>query len=126
MLSKIAVLRQASAQMEYQSHRQALVTENIANADTPGFRPRDLKPFDEQVRTARIDLAVSSDRHLKGRAGGGLADMQAKSYEVAPNGNGVVIEEQMLKMAAIQGTHQMASQIYRKGVELLRASFGRG
>jgi flagellar basal-body rod protein FlgB len=40
--------------------------------------------------------------------------------EMTPNGNSVVLEEQMMKVAETQAEYQSAIEIYRKGINLLR------
>ena len=42
----IALFKAIGAKMEYLSQRQNIISQNIANADTPGYQPKDLKPVD--------------------------------------------------------------------------------
>ena len=53
--TKIAAL--ASSKMRWASERQKIVAENIANADTPRYRARDLVPFSALLAGSQQELA---------------------------------------------------------------------
>lgn len=121
-----------AARTGYLAQRHAVLAANLANADTPGFRPNDLKPFAASLRElgARVPpvgLARTQAAHLQGGATparGDARSMRAGSYEVAPSGNAVVIEEQMLKMSRTQLDYQLAASLYGKHVAMLKAALG--
>lgn len=108
--------------------RQAVLAETIANADTPGYRPQDLAPlsFAETLEggTARLRPAASDPRHLGGGEDGGGAPaktvMAQRTYEVAPAGNAVDLEEQMAKVSETLLAHNLTTQLYRKYLNLVR------
>ncbi|MBM3536163.1 MAG: flagellar basal body rod protein FlgB [Alphaproteobacteria bacterium] len=132
-LGKLTLFKLMGARMEYLSERQKLLSENIANADTPYYRPSDLKPMDFQSilrGDQRIKMAVTSQAHLPGVPAQTTfrAEKAAfgKSFETAPNGNQVVLEEQMMKVADLQASYQLATNLYTKNVGMLRMAIGRG
>ena len=55
--------------MQWHQERQRLLAENVANADTPQFRPRDLSPpkFDPaRPASTQVALARTNTAHLTG------------------------------------------------------------
>ncbi len=111
--------------------RQEVLARNIANADTPGYRPRDLRPlgFGAMVRApkATVAVAVTNPAHLTGRrrqAGGTAERIERKPYETAPAGNAVVLEQQMAKLNETAVSHRLASELYRKHLGMIRTATG--
>jgi flagellar basal-body rod protein FlgB len=118
--------------MAWLGQRQKVLAENVANADTPGFRPRDLAPmrFGDALRA--VDggeggghMAVTNPAHLAGSAASAGAEAARvetakQAYETNPSGNAVVLEEQMAKINETTTQHQLASQLYRKSLGLLK------
>ena len=47
MFTELNVFKIAYSMASHAGKRQALVAENIANADTPGYHAKDIKPFKE-------------------------------------------------------------------------------
>jgi len=122
-----------STRAAWLSQRQSVLGQNVANADTPGFRPRDLKPMSfagllgqgaaavstlEPVRTAATHLAAVASPSRQFR------DEPVGSYEVTPSGNGVELPEQLQKMATTEQDHQLATGLYRRYVGMLRTALG--
>ncbi len=127
--------------MDWTEHRQQVLSQNIANADTPGYKPQDIAPFDfkgllnHSTSTLSLSsagggstgLATTNPMHLT--AGGSTASgdgTPAKNskhnYETAPAGNSVVIEEQLLKMNANFADHSFASNLYMRNMQMLKTS----
>ncbi|MBM3549044.1 MAG: hypothetical protein FJX54_19045 [Alphaproteobacteria bacterium] len=131
MLGDLTLFKMMGSRMEYLGERQKLLSENIANADTPYYRPSDLKPMDFQKilrGDQRIKMAVTDQAHQAGLLvqTNFKAEKAAfgKSYETSPNGNQVVLEEQMMKVADLQASYQLATNLYTKNVSMLRMALG--
>lgn len=131
-LGKLSLFKIVGARMGYLSERQKVLSENVANADTPHYRPSDLKPMDFQATLRgdqRIRMAVTNKIHLAGtnQAPAYTPEKAAfgKSFETSPNGNAVVLEEQMMKVAQVQSNYQLAANIYQKNMTMLRTAIGR-
>ncbi len=115
--------------MYWLEERQKLLAENVANADTPGHRARDLKQLDFNAAlrsTASVTLAATAPGHL-GASGGDtrFAPERRGGFESRPNGNAVVLEEEMLKVAQNQMDHQTATALYARGLGLIKTALGR-
>ena len=126
MFGKLEILQMAQALARHSGARQAEIARNVANADTPGYRARDLQPFAASYAAESPGLRHSRPGHLRDQAAEGLllqADRTASAAE--PNGNSVSLEREMLRAADVRQQHDMALAIYRSGAEILRASLGR-
>jgi len=112
--------------------RQEVLAQNIANSDTPKYRPSDLRPynFKELVRNeaAQLNLAASDPSHIKGirrRIRDFSTEVERKPFETAPNGNSVVLEEQMAKINETQISHDLTTQLYKKHLNMIRMAIGK-
>lgn len=126
MLADLKILQLASALARHAAARHELIAENIANADTPGYKAKDLEDFSSAFSratadpTRSIDGAISSVQH-----GFRVIDTGAPGVE-SPNGNTVSLEDQEVRAAAAQGAHDAATVIYKTTLDILRASLGSG
>lgn len=119
------ILSLASALASHASARQRLLAENVANADTPGYRARDLADFSAvldggpafQARTTRPGhVAFGADpRGFEPRE-------QATMGAETPNGNSVSLEDQMMRSASVRQEHDLALGVYAKSLEILRTA----
>lgn len=130
MYEKLQFFRLAHAMAAHAGTRQAVVAENIANADTPGYKPRDVVPFADLVASDSQGLSTKATRtgHLHGSMSPSapvIAEREAGG-ESNPNGNGVSLEEEMLNAVSVKRQHDRALAIYRSGLNILRTSLGRG
>lgn len=110
--------------MRWHEARQGLLAENVANAATPGFRASELKPIDDPA--SFVIPSQTDPRHLTlASAGGDPRSRSADGFERTPDGNTVVLEEQMMKASQNQMDHQMATMLYQKSLGLIRTALGR-
>lgn len=113
----------ASRRMQWLGARQQVISENIANADTPGYKARDIAGFEELVSGSRPAVVRTTDsRHIGGTSGnaaGHAATVDETAWEESLDGNTVVLEQQSIKAAEISESYRLAAQMYRKGHELL-------
>ncbi len=125
MHDRLEIFRLAGARASHAAARQSLVSQNVAHADTPGYRAMDLPAFaaryDDQgglslERTRAAHLAP--ERALAPRADVATAVM-------SPNGNAVSLEAEMVKAAEIQQGHSLALSVYESALGVLRTSLGR-
>lgn len=127
MFTKPEVLAIASSLSAHAAARQALIAENVANADTPGYRAKDIGGFAASYRDALgADMRQSRPGHVgnDGDLGGG-ADGIVSLAQMSPNGNSVSLESEMVRSAEVEREHNLALAIYGKSLDILRASLGR-
>jgi len=131
-LDKIPLFAVLKSKMNWHQTRQTLLAQNVANADTPNYKGRDLAPFRvEQALQGGgglSPLAVSrtSARHIEGHlmseADSGFAARAEGGWEITPEGNGVVLEEQMMKVTTNAYDYQVASTLYARSLGLLKTA----
>jgi len=127
-LPGIGLFRMISQQLHWLGQRQEVLSQNVANADTPGYQARDLQPlaFGDALQQAALRPAVTHAGHLLGKSADPAA-AKVKTitpWEVSPDGNGVVLEQQMTQLAETQADYQMATELYRKQIGMLKTAIG--
>ena len=125
----IPLLNILQQKMSWLNERQSLISRNIANASTPGFVPSDLstKDFAAAVSEATRGGVLSTNAmHLAGRAqaDGAFRAVTAPDSRSSPDGNAVVVEEQMMKVAETQMAYAEAAGLYKKMVAMWRTALG--
>lgn len=107
--------------------RQTTVARNMAHADTPGFKARDVVPF-AQSYADQTGMALKATRagHI-GASGGVRADVITRSDPgtASPNGNTVSLETEMVKAVEVKRQHDLSLAIYKSAMNILRTSASR-
>jgi flagellar basal-body rod protein FlgB len=68
----------------------------------------------------------TSDAHLSGSATDSRFQLdRRRDFEVTPVGNSVDLEEEMIKVAANQMDYQAATQLYTRGLDLIKVAIGK-
>jgi flagellar basal-body rod protein FlgB len=129
-ITDIPLFSMLRTRMHWHQERQRLLAENVSNADTPQFRPRDLAPpqFDRtRSAMAPVVLSRTENAHLAGSASlsGRFEAARLAAYEVRPAGNAVNLEDEMIKVAANQMDYQAATTLYTRSLGLLKAAIGK-
>ncbi|MCD8497260.1 MAG: flagellar basal body rod protein FlgB [Alphaproteobacteria bacterium] len=130
----IALFKAMGAKMHYLNQRQRVIAQNIANADTNGYRPQDLKDADfsrllrKVTESNNIKLDTTARLHMPppNEAPDPKEGKQRKVYEVAPDGNAVIMEEQMIKANRTTMDYNLMTSLYQKNIGMLRTALGRG
>ena len=110
------------------SERQRLIAENIANASTPGYRPRDLdtsgfeRMLASQAGGPGLMMTRTSAQHMSAGGGGNqpAAIVTRPDSETTIDGNAVVLEDQMSKAAETRMAFETGIALYQKGLQLVR------
>ncbi len=122
------IMRLAQDLARHAGERQSQVARNIANADTPGYRARDLSTFSDAFANHRESLLIHTSR--KGHIAPGLQKAEWRTVDVggqsSPNGNTVSLEAEMVRAASANSSHDLALTVYRSSMDVLRTSLGRG
>ena len=130
-LNKLPIFALVTQRMAWLAKRQEILAENIANADPPGYRPRDLtaRSFRAllQTRLPSLGVRLTQQGHIAPNrsAGAFRAEFARGTVETAPSGNAVILEEQMMKVSETQGAYRLATNLYRKHVSMIKAAIGR-
>lgn len=140
MLENIALFNGLTEKMGFLQTRQRVIAQNITQADTPDYKAHDVKKPDFRDSMAiflnrnvlergdKLSVSSTSDKHFTHRQ---LLDRRdhgnavRKTYEVAPVGNSVSIEEQMMQASQTAIDYQLITNIYSKNTDLLRTAMRR-
>lgn len=135
-MQDIGLLNAIGAKIDYLSRRQEIISQNVANADTPGYRPKDLTPVDFAAFLSKgpgtsdtLQMQTTQGQHL---LAGGVTPGQAKdrdqkkTYEVAPAGNAVILEEQLVQANNTKMDYDLMINLYNRNMQLLRTAVGSG
>jgi flagellar basal-body rod protein FlgB len=125
MFEKLELTRMAQALAAQSGARMAVIAENVANADTPGYKAKDMPAFAEVYEAAGQDMRTTRPGHLAGAMSSGLPMADTVRGHEAPNGNSVSLEAEMVKSVEARQSHDMALAIYRATSDVVRASLGR-
>ena len=126
MYQSLDLFQVSAAMARHAGTRQAVVAENIANADTPGFRARALGAFADSYRNDTAQAMRSSRAgHMSADAAAGPNRPTVTDDEPSPNGNSVSLETEMLRGVEVQREHSRALAIYKHALVVLRTSLGR-
>jgi flagellar basal-body rod protein FlgB len=128
-ISQIPLFAMLRGRLSYLSDRQKVIAENVANSDTPGYAPRDLKAFSfhaqmqAQAQGSAGTMAVTQPGHMlppHAKKPGAATPVTAKDSETTLDGNSVVLEEEMLKMGQARMDYDAAIGFYQKSLNLIR------
>lgn len=132
----IGLLQALTSKMSYLNQRHSVLSQNIANANTPDYKPHDLKEVDfgsvlkniTGEQGAKLQMVTTDSKHMGGV--NEIADpknsIQKKTYETKPDGNAVVIEEQMVKSTQNNMDYNLMTTLYQKNVGLIRQAIDLG
>ena len=118
------VMQMAQTLARHAGARQAQIAKNIANADTPGYRAQDLKPFSESFRES--GMKATRVQHMQMPGSTDAFRTVKVPGATSPNGNNVSLEEEMVRASDAKSAHDMALTVYKSSLDVLRASLGRG
>ena len=124
-VADIPLLGQIKGRLNWLDARQRVIAENVANADTPGFVGRDLKQPADFAAALRngggLQMARTNAAHIApARPSVRFDQTKAPDSETTLDGNSVVVEEQMLKMAESRMAYDAAIGFYQKSMSMIR------
>lgn len=128
MFKNLDIFRMSHAMAVHAGTRQSVIAQNMANADTPGYAARDVKPFQAMFDTEMQTSGLRATR--PGHLHDDSAELQFDITERRdglndPNGNSVSLETEMLNAVDVKRQHDRALAIYKSGLGVLRSALGR-
>lgn len=124
-LNKIPLFASITRRMDWLNQRQRVLAQNIANADTPNYAARDLKPlnFRDFLDGGRVQMAATDTKHIgfnKRQQGDFRASKDKETYDKSPDKNSVVLEEQLIQVAESRMDYEMMTNLYKKHLGMLK------
>ncbi len=131
--NNLPVMQMMTKKMSWLSRRTEVIAQNVAHADTPNFKARDLKQvsFQDMVRKESqangFAPARTNGAHLVGLkpAAPFRTEASPDSFETSIDDNDVSVEQQLTKLGETQISYQMTLNLYRKHLDMLRTSLTR-
>jgi flagellar basal-body rod protein FlgB len=131
-INDIPALSALRTRMQWHQQRQNVLAENVSNANTPNFKPRDLvePKFDETGANAgqvgSLPMLRTSQAHISTSGAEPTFDQNRRvGFQTRPAGNAVSLEEEMLKASANQMDYAAATSLYSKSLHLLKMAVGK-
>ena len=131
-LLNMPVFSAITDKMRWHQTRQGLLAENVANAETPGYRGRDLAQYDYAKQSgafssATVTTTATNPTHfsVSSSEGGAFGAQRMANFEITPEGNGVSLEDEMMKVTANMMDYQAATTLYTKSIKVLKTALGR-
>jgi flagellar basal-body rod protein FlgB len=123
-LSDVPLFALADRRLAWVDARQSVLAQNVANADTPHWRERDLKPFVAALGQATVTLERTDPAHLMPASslpfGGG-----AQVAEQSPDGNSVSLDKELVKVADTDAAHELVTALTQNYLGFVRTTIGR-
>lgn len=122
--SDSGILRLMSEKMSYLGQKQTVLAQNVANANTPGYKAREIEgfTFSTALKEAGGGIKVTDAKHITpaSMAGVNAGTQKMRSFETVPSGNSVDLEQQMMEVSQTNVDFQATASIYSKFMALLR------
>ena len=118
MINGTNILDLAASMARYAAQRHTVIADNIANADTPGYQSKDLRPFADIYQDAGLDPKALMAEPF-------TPELSSPPNALSPNGNSVSLEEQMMHSAQLQNDHALSLLIYKKSLGLMKMAVGK-
>jgi len=132
-LQSLKLFQMAMTKMEWAAQRQKVLSQNVANADTPDYKPKDLKTlnFKTMLRdeVAPVKVARTNAAHQMGtipEQDSFRSRTLMKSFEESPDGNEVVLEEQMQKVGDTRSQYAVSVTLMQSNLKMLKMALGKG
>lgn len=114
----------ASQRSNWLSVRQATISGNVANANTPGYTAMDVKPFEAVLQQSRLEMAATNPMHMAptGAEQSGFENETIDGWHVAESGNSVQLEKEMAKAGEINNAFALNNNIVKAFHRMLLTS----
>ena len=127
-IGDVGIFSMLRTRMQWHQDRQRILADNVANSDTPNFRPRDLvelkfDAFGPVVPGA--SLVRTSAGHQAGTQSESTFPRTDSGFQIRPAGNAVSLEDEMMKVASNQMDFQTVTALYNKSLGLIKLAVGK-
>lgn len=131
MFEDLTLFAMAQKSMDWLTRRQEVLAENVANANTANYQAKDLAPLSfknllQQDTTVRA--ATTNPMHVSPPVEPVKFETltERRPEESKPDGNSVLLEEQMQKIGDVKGNYDLAINLFNKHLSMLKTAIGKG
>lgn len=112
--------------MRFRMARESVLASNIANADTPGYRRRDLS-FEGVLSSTRTEMNRTHKGHLPARGGDAASPrVELGRRGTRPDGNGVDLDQELVAASRNAGAFIDQANVLARVSALVRSAIGQG
>ncbi|HMA51241.1 MAG TPA: flagellar basal body rod protein FlgB [Magnetospirillaceae bacterium] len=131
MFEDLTLFAMAQRQIDYLAKRQSVLSENVANANSPGYQVKDLTPvsFKDLMAAPKptLAMAVTNPMHISPELASASSTQfqeikERKPQESKPDGNQVLIEDQMQKIGQVKGDYELAVNLMMKNIAMFKTA----
>jgi flagellar basal-body rod protein FlgB len=132
MFDDLKFFAMAHRTMHWLTERQKMVAENIANANTPHYQPKDIKPLDFKTvlgtEAQPVRAVATNPMHISPVVDKGTFDTvtERRPEESKLDGNAVLLEEQTKIIGDIKDMHSLATTLLQANMALFKTALGTG
>jgi flagellar basal-body rod protein FlgB len=114
-MSNLQLVSLAMQKSEWLAARQSVIAQNIANANTPSYKVRDLMPFEAVLANTGLEMAATSSRHMAVAEQGVSASIvtSPSNGDMTFNGNNVSLEGEMAKLGETTSQYALSTSIIK-------------
>ena len=113
-MESIQLFEVASRQAEWLSVRQSVVSGNIANANTPGFRARDVSPFEAVLQNTNLPMAATNPMHIIDASTDRFVESEVNEGSAQQlSGNSVELSSELMKEGMIKRDYDLNTAVVK-------------
>ena len=114
----------ASQQARWLSAHQVAVAENIANANTPGYRAADVPPFESVFNDTNLTMAATNTAHIGADPASPdvLPVKEGPAWEISHSGNSVSLDQELLKSGEVTSKASLNNAVVKAFNQMLMTS----
>jgi flagellar basal-body rod protein FlgB len=128
MFEDLTLFAMAQRQIDYLARRQSVLSENVANANTPNYKSKDLAPVSFKDLMAPpaepVRATVTNPMHISPEVEPVRFEEINERHpeESKPDGNQINVEDQMQKIGDIKGDYELAVNLMMKNISMLKTA----
>jgi flagellar basal-body rod protein FlgB len=128
-LTQLGIFSGIVGKMNWLTQRQQTISENVANADTPGYEAKDITPFSFESMFKKLTLNTTQSGHIQLASAADGAEARETStlrttWELKPDGNAVSVEREAKKAADTAADYELVTSMYKKYVSMEQTALG--
>jgi len=125
-MSEIYLSKLADSNAAWLSARQTLIAGNIANANSPGYKSVDVKPFSDAFRNAGLNVATTKTGHISAGLGNtnGVGTTSGTAWETYHSGGNISLPQEMIKAGEVSTSYQLNTGVMKAFHRMVISAFG--
>lgn len=130
MRAEESVLSQMKLFLDYSARKQQVITSNLANSETPGYRAKELNFSDlfQQELESGENLRTTRENHIeRGPTLVREAEVEERANDsLGRDGNNVDLDREMTQLAQNVLKFSVVSRLYQQKIQLIKYSLREG